>query len=79
VSETDAPRPEPMRTYCHVKTSSLYLVLGTATCSTNGPGENVAQSVIYVPLTPGKGTVGTLRYRDLAEFMDGRFVLEDRP
>jgi hypothetical protein len=78
MSDDLGPEPIPMRTYRHVKTASLYLVLGTATCSTNGPGENRDRSVIYVPITPGKGTVGTLRYRDLAEFMDGRFVLEDR-
>lgn len=52
----------------HVKTSSLYVVLGVATQSTNGPGEHKARAVIYYSLSHGH-----LCYRDTVEFLDGRF------
>lgn len=59
---------EPYSVWRHVKTGSLYLALGVGTCSTNGPMENVEQSVVYVSVNSWK-----LRYRELSEFLDGRF------
>lgn len=53
----------------HVKTGSLYHVLGVARCSTNGEREGKENSVIYFSMTH-QG----LRYRDINEFLDGRFV-----
>ncbi len=59
--------PEPYTTWRHLKTNSTYTVLGTAICSTNGnEGE---QAVIYV-----SHTTGVLHYRELSQFMDGRFA-----
>lgn len=60
-------RPEPYSTWRHVKTGSTYTVIGVALCSTND--QEPEESVIYV-----SHTYQTLRYRELKEFMDGRFV-----
>lgn len=61
-------RPLPFSTWRHVKTGSTYTVLGVALCSTNDrPPE---ESVVYV-----SHTYQAMRYRELSEFMDGRFVL----
>ncbi len=55
----------------HVKTDSLYHVIGVAHCSTNGDRENTEMSVVYFSLD-----YQTLRYREVSEFLDGRFVPE---
>jgi hypothetical protein len=53
----------------HVATNSLYHVEGIAECSTNGKeGE---RAVVYFSMDyQGK------RYREVSEFLDGRFVPE---
>lgn len=62
-------KPAPYSTWRHVKTGSTYTVIGVAECSTNS---NIGEeSVIYV-----SHTHQGLRYREIREFMDGRFVLE---
>ncbi len=58
----------PYSTWRHVKTNSLYVVLGIALCGTNGPDEHRALAVIYVSLTHQH-----LSYREINEFLDGRF------
>lgn len=60
--------PTPYSTWRHLKTGSTYTVLGVAECSTNGPLENTERAVIYVSHTRQE-----LWYRELSEFMDGRF------
>lgn len=52
----------------HVKTNSLYIVIGIAQCSTNGEREHKEQSVVYFSLTHQH-----LCYREVSEFLDGRF------
>lgn len=47
-----------------------YVVLGVATCSTNGERDNVERSVMYMSTQHR-----TIRYREISEFMDGRFDL----
>jgi hypothetical protein len=59
----------PYTIWKHVKTNSHYLVLGIALCSTNGPNEHKERSVVYVSLTHQQ-----LCYRELSEFLDGRFM-----
>jgi hypothetical protein len=59
----------PFSTWRHVATGSTYTALGVARCSTNGPRENLELSVVYV-----SHTYGDLHYREVNEFMDGRFV-----
>lgn len=55
------------KTWTHVKTGSTYTVLGIGRCGTNSrEGE---ESVIYV-----SHAYGRLCYRDVDEFLDGRFV-----
>lgn len=53
----------------HVKTNSLYHVVGVATCSTNGEREHKEVSVVYFSMTHQR-----LCYREVSEFLDGRFV-----
>lgn len=66
--------PWPVMTpWVHPKTGGLYLVLGVATCSTNGDREDVERSVVYWSFAHR-----SLRYRELSEFMDGRFEEYDR-
>jgi hypothetical protein len=48
--------------------TEAYTVLGVATCSTNGDRENVERSVIYFG-----HKYQQLRYREVSEFLDGRF------
>lgn len=55
----------------HVETDSLYVVLGIAECSTNGPRCGVERSVVYFSLTQQEW-----KYREVEEFLDGRFVPE---
>jgi hypothetical protein len=62
----------PWSLWRHRKTNSFYVVLGVALCSTNGPGEHKEQSVVYMSLTHQH-----LCYRELSEFLDGRFVREE--
>lgn len=60
-------KPPMGSTWRHVKTGSTYTVLGVALCSTNNhPPE---ESVIYI-----SHDYQEMRYRDLKEFIDGRFV-----
>lgn len=59
----------PFSTWLHEATRSTYTVIGVALCSTNGPGEHEAESVVYV-----SHTHGGLCYRLLSEFLDGRFT-----
>src|SRR5262245_16998368 len=57
--------------WLHVKTHGVYIVLGVAECST---GTRQEQSVVYWSCTHGG-----LRYREVNEFLDGRFKpLDDR-
>lgn len=63
MSKAEGPRPHSL--WRHVK-GGLYLVLGTAQCSTNGNEQE--QSVIYWSFK-----YQALRYRKLEEFLDGRF------
>jgi hypothetical protein len=58
----------PLGLWRHVKTNSLYIVLSVGRCSTNGPREGVERSVVYWSLTHKH-----LCYRDVGEFLDGRF------
>lgn len=62
------PEPAAGTLWRHRKTNTLYIALGVALCSTNGDRENVERSVVYWSLSKGQ-----MRYRDIAEFMDGRF------
>lgn len=59
----------PYDTWKHVKTSSLYTVLGIALCSTNGKREHKERSVVYI-----SHERQALRYRKVSEFLDGRFI-----
>jgi hypothetical protein len=59
----------PWSTWKHIATGSAYTVVGIAVCSTNGERENEERSVVYV-----SHTHGVLRYRELSEFLDGRFA-----
>jgi hypothetical protein len=63
-----------MEIWKHVKTDSLYLVLGEASCSTNGIRDGVEKSVIYYSLTYQRWF-----YREAKEFYDGRFVKVEAP
>ncbi len=59
---------KPHSVWRHVKTDSLYLVLGVSRCSTNGPREGEL-SVVYYSMTYQR-----LCDRKAVEFLDGRFV-----
>lgn len=61
----------PFSTWTHVKTGSKYTVIGIALCSTNGEREHTETSVVYV-----SHTHQGLRYREISEFLDGRFKPE---
>jgi formylmethanofuran dehydrogenase subunit E len=63
-----------MEIWKHLKTDSLYLVLGEATCSTNGALEEGQPAVVYYSLTYQRWF-----YRKASEFYDGRFVKVDAP
>lgn len=63
--------PKPLSVWRHYK-GGLYVVVGLATCSTNGERDGVERSVVYHSLK-----YGHLRYRELSEFMDGRFAEVD--
>lgn len=60
-TEADA---RPLTLWRHVKTDSLYVVLGVARCSTNGDREGVERSVVYWSLTHQH-----LCYREASEFL----------
>lgn len=60
--------PAPLTPWRHPKTGGLFLILGVATCSTNGPREDVERSVVYWSFKKRMW-----RYREIGEFMDGRF------
>lgn len=64
---TPIERPEPYSTWRHVKTNSTYTVVGVALFSTNNRVPE--EAVIYV-----SHDYQGLKYRELKEFMDGRFV-----
>lgn len=59
--------PKPLSVWRHYK-GGLYVVIGVAACSTNGPDEG-EPAVVYQSTTHRE-----LRYRSLSEFMDGRFT-----
>ena len=59
--------------YRHPKTNSLYFVIGVGICSTNGERENKERSVFYWSFGRRQ-----LRYREISEFLDGRFEREER-
>jgi len=60
--------PSPYSVWKHRK-GGLYVVIGVATCSTNGDRDGVEKSVVYHSVHYDK-----LRYRELSEFLDGRFT-----
>jgi hypothetical protein len=64
---------QPLSEWRHVATGSEYIVLAVGQCSTNGPRENIERSVIY-----WSKTYRGYRYREVSEFLDGRFELIDR-
>lgn len=55
----------------HVATGGLYHVMGIARCSTNGEREGCEWSVVYFSIAYQR-----LNYREVSEFLDGRFVPE---
>lgn len=57
----------PLSVWFHLKTKSLYVVLGVADCS--NAEEDEGQAVVYYNTVRRR-----LRYRDVNEFLDGRFV-----
>lgn len=59
----------PLSEWKHVATGGVYIVIGLAMCSTNGPREHAEESVVY-----WSKHYQALRYREAAEFLDGRFV-----
>ncbi len=60
-------RPPAFSTWKHVKSGGTYTIIGVALCSTND--REPEESVIYI-----SHDYQQLRYRELKEFMDGRFV-----
>lgn len=64
----------PFSTWYHLGTDSEYTVLGIALCSTNGEREHKEESVVYI-----SHSFAGLRYREVNEFLDGRFVPGQRP
>lgn len=63
----------PYSTWKHLRTGSFYTVLGVAQCSTNGNENEI--SVVYI-----SHKYQALRYREISEFMDGRFeMVVDQP
>ncbi len=62
----------PLSQWLHHKTGGKYIVVGIAECSTNGPREHAERSVVYWSCERQ-----ALRYREVSEFLDGRFVLLD--
>lgn len=59
---------KPFSTWKHLGTNSYYTVIGIALCSTNGDREYKEQSVVYISHTHQH-----LCYREISEFLDGRF------
>ena len=59
----------PLSEWRHVATNSTYIVIGLALCSTNGEREHTEESVVY-----WSKKYQALRYREVSEFLDGRFV-----
>jgi hypothetical protein len=55
-------------TWRHTVTGSYYTVIGIGTCSTNGDREHKEESVVYVSHSHQH-----LCYREINEFLDGRF------
>jgi len=60
---------KPFSTWKHVGTNSFYTVIGIGLCSTNGEREHKEESVIYISHTHQH-----LCYREINEFLDGRFT-----
>jgi hypothetical protein len=58
---------KPMSLWKH-RDGGLYIVLGVGLCSTNGDREHKERSVIY-----WSDHHGHLCYREISEFLDGRF------
>lgn len=59
---------KPLSEWHHIATNSYHLVIGIGRCSTNGPNVNKERCVIY-----WSETLRELRYREINEFLDGRF------
>lgn len=68
LATVEPKEPKPYSVWRHYK-GGLYVVLCVATCSTNGHRDGVEKSVVYHSLK-----YGHVRYRELSEFMDGRFI-----
>lgn len=58
----------PYSVWRHVASDSLYVFIGVGMCSTNGERDHVEESVIYVSITHQH-----LCYREIGQFLDGRF------
>ena len=61
----------PGSRWFHAGSDGHYTVSMVATCSTNGDREGVERSVVY-----WSDLHGQPRYREIGEFLDGRFVPE---
>jgi hypothetical protein len=59
---------KPLSEWRHIRTGGTYTVIGLALCSTNDPRELKEESVVY-----WSQTYRALRYREVSEFLDGRF------
>lgn len=64
-------QPEVLSVWRHLKTNSLYTVLGVSICSTNGNEDE--RAVIYL-----SHSRKMLHHRVLSEFMDGRFEYSEK-
>ncbi len=61
------------RLWRHVKTGLHYILIGIAKCATNGERDGKQESVVYYGLTHQH-----LYYREIGEFLDGRFQPVER-
>ncbi len=59
----------PFTIWEHKTKGGRYIILGIAMCCTNGSRDKVEESVIYYSVD-----YHGLRYREINEFCDGRFV-----
>ncbi len=60
---------QPCSVWRHLPDGALYVVVGVALVSTNGPDEHQAEDVVYMSVDRQ-----ALRTRRIGEFLDGRFV-----
>lgn len=63
----------PGSRWYHPGSKDHYTVVCVATCSTNGARDDRERSVVY-----RSDSRQQLRYREVHEFLDGRFVPADR-